>query len=169
MRRVLILFKQEKLNQMCRIADFLHHPITPSVTIDFEKNYVENWNWLFFFFTTIKLVHLLPLCFTGTLSWHLNVKWEGLNTKGSSLQNKKQINLKNRSHRELWDTLQTLTCFQQFTHPASLAEFNGLNYSSHLIHSSQHTLIGGVLLNREQVLFYFPIKRRTNYNKNGEC
>lgn len=162
-------FNSNRKNQMClcfRKADFPRNPISPSVTTHLKQNNVQNWLFFFFLFsflTTIKLVHQLPLRFTGTLSWHLNVKREGLNTKGSSLQDKKQINLKKKkkskkgglflvstlgegtleSRRELWDTLQTLTCFQQFTHPASLVEFNGLNYSSHLIHSSQHALIGG--------------------------
>lgn len=50
MLRVLILSKQEKLNQMRRKADFPRHPITPSVTIDFKKKIMLKIEIDFFFF-----------------------------------------------------------------------------------------------------------------------
>lgn len=62
--------------------------------------------------------------------------------------------------KELWDTqpVLSLSCSQQLTHPASLAEFNGLNYSSRLIHLSQH-FNWGILLDKEQILLDFSIKK----------
>lgn len=146
------IFERELLNQgfLClRKVHFSHRLIIIPVTIDF-----------FFFFYMLKSWMLnkfafLPQWLFGSvwnferklnrapkrLTWEGSLKWERKGRLFSFWFGQTSETLERLW--ELWDSPPSLSGFQHFGHLASLAEFNGLKYSSHLIRCRRRTLIRG--------------------------